>query len=98
MEVGMPVGPPKRQKKVMLGFRAPPELADWVESRTNPRAGIGMTEALTWAVELARDYYEASRAFDSRLKAFAEAHDLTELGALKRIIEAGLDALEKRSK
>lgn len=96
MEVAMREGPKKRQAKKMIGFRAPPDLVEWVDGKTNVKAGIGRTEALTWAVTLARDYYEAAKAFDARLKAFAKTNDLTELGALKRVIEAGLDALEKK--
>lgn len=95
LELRMAKGPQGKQKKVtVLGFRPPPPLEKWILDKTSD--AVSKSDALLWAVELAHDYYEASKAYDARLKAFARANDLTELGALKRVIEAGLDALERK--
>lgn len=96
MEVPMPTELSGRKPKDVVTFRCPSDLEEWLDARVNARANVKKTDAVVWALRLAHDFFEASRTIDARLKAYAKANDLTELGALKRVLIAGLDALEKK--
>lgn len=88
-----PVG---KKVKGVIPFRCPPDLEEWIDARIDERANVKRTDVVIWALENGRNYVEATKAFDARIKEYARANDLTELGALKRIVDAGLAALDKK--
>lgn len=97
-ELRVPVGPVGRQVKEVVTFRAPPELLEWLKTHVDEDTGVRLTDAVLWALGVARDYTQAVEEHEVRLKRLAQENDLTDLGVLKRVIERGLPALEKELK
>lgn len=87
--------PQGRRAKEVIPFRAPPELADWLEARTDIRAGVRRTDVVLWALELGRSYAEASKDYEERIQALLVRSGLTERALLTRILGAGVAALER---
>jgi ABC-type sugar transport system substrate-binding protein len=84
---------PKKKKVKVLGYRATPEIEAWVSAKQVN--GASQSDVMGWAMQLAHDYYEAARPVEGRIRKLAEAEGLTQLGILRRIISAGVDALER---
>lgn len=96
-EPQMAKGPTPKEKKVkVLGYRAPPDIEEWVASKMTD--GASQSDVMAWAMRMAHDYYEASRTFHSRINALAKTHGMTQLGIMRRIVAAGVEALEAELK
>jgi hypothetical protein len=87
--------PSARKAKEVIPFRCPPDLAKWLEERTDPRGGVKRTDAVIWALEHGRTFVEATKELDPRIQALLASSGLTELALLKRILAAGLPVVEK---
>lgn len=94
MEVEMPAGPSSRRPKGIITFRAPAELEEWIDRKTDRRRGITRTDVVVWALEAARDYVDVITQYDARIRAIQRATDLTEAGVIRRAVVAGLEQLE----
>lgn len=91
----MPVGPSGRKAKEIITFRAPADIQEWIDTMTDARRGVRRTDAIIWALQVARDYVEAVSEFGARIRAIQKVTDLTELGVIKRALSAGLAQLER---
>lgn len=98
MEVVMPSAPAaKSGPKKMKAFRVPPEMLAWLTARTDPKRDppVTFTDAAVWALDQGRNLAEATENYSARMREACERGGLTEVGLLKKIVAAGLPAVER---
>lgn len=87
----------KRPRK-QIGGRVDFDDAEWVLSfvgRDSTGAEVDRSDVVRWVVSRAREYYEASGRWGSRIDRLAAESGLTRSYLMARVIELGLAAYEE---
>lgn len=93
--------PRKERPMAPLSGRIDADDAEWLWSFLVPEGQgpepVEKSDVLRWAIERAREYYEAAHRWSGRIDALAERHGLTRAHLMARVIELGLAAYEQEA-